>query len=286
LEGGIKVEVAARKKSETEAFSRLVAHEESKVAAANQDCRDIVIQRAPESLTRLTEIKLQAEQSVSSAEALFAEGAFTPFWDTVDQTVGILKSFDRGVGNVSDLSSRYYGLLEGREHTFPPFPITRDSIPTTDPVFEQLKAIIARAHRDYQFSQIYEQRKTTSAVMVGFDSLNHAISHLRAGILRSLDDLKDSVETGLDGVRGGISSLEASQNENAELLRETLERQHRENQDSQSESNERLRSTLDQQHRGDRAAYEKVTERDKRFQQQTDESLRKIEKNSDPDRHS
>lgn len=265
------------------------AQEIAKCSSAEIDgiyCREVVTIEAPKRNESLLEALKESEQLVTRAEVLFDESAFTPFWDTVDQTVRSLRGYEDALGGIRDLALSYYGLLEGREHNFPEFPVDRDSIPDATPVFNRLEAVIARAHRDFQFTQIYEQRKTTSAVVAGFRSLNHAITHLREDIVSSLNGLRRSVDVGFHSVGERIESFEARQNRNAELLRETLDSQHRENLNSQDENHERLRDSLDKQHREDRAAYEKVTERDKRFQQQTDESLRKIEKNSDPDRHS
>jgi hypothetical protein len=225
-------------------------------------CQEIILDVLPTQLASIEVLASKSKDLVGRAEVLFREGAFTPFWDSVDKTVGLLRSYDESIGEVRNLSIKYYGLLEGRKHNFPPFPSRGDDLPDLNPVFERLEAVIARAHRDFQFTQIYEQRKTTSAVLAGFASLNQAISHLREDIVDSIDGLRVSVDKGFQSVGQRIESFESSQNENAEALRNLLERQHQEFHSAEVER----------------------SDRDSRFQNRTGKSLDQIRKNTDPER--
>jgi len=237
--------------------------ESGSIERASRDtssCREIIIRTVPEQLSTIQIVVALAEKKTSLAETLFLEGAFTPFWDAVDEVIDLLRSYDESIDDVRRLSSTYYYHLDGtnREHNFPPFPMRGDELPKLDSIFERLQAVISKAHRNFQFTQIYEQRKTTSAVLDGFSSLGQAISHLRNDIVRSMDDLRDSVDSGFRRVSTDVRSLESSQNQNAEELRDFLKSQHAEQRDGDKDR----------------------SERDDRYQRQSDETLRSIRKNT------
>jgi len=221
-------------------------------------CRRILVEDIPKSLSTVKNVVALSEKMTTRAELLFNEGAFTPFWDSVDEVIGALRSFDDSISGIRKSSVYYNRLLEGREHNFPPFPVKGDELPKLNSIFERLEAVISKAHRDFQFTQIYEQRKTTSAVLAGFKTLGQALSHLRRDIVSSIDSLEESVKSGFRRVSTDVRSLESTQNQNAEALRDLLESQHTEQLD------------------GDKGR----SERDERYQRQSGETLRAIRKNT------
>lgn len=175
----------------------------------------------------LHDLLQQTEASLVRARQLFSEHAYTPFWDSIENAVESLKHFNRRVSLINHSAKDYYAQLEGREHTFPTFPVKNGDLPNPDDLIKDLTERIAEAQRDFQFASIFEQRRTTSAIVTGFRNMQEAITSLRNDIVRSLSTLQSSIEWGLgnlsSNIREGFDELAESQQQSTAELRETLD---------------------------------------------------------------
>ena len=70
-----------------------------------------------------------AEKYLDQAEVDFADGAFAPFWDSIENAAKTLGRFDEGVRHIKDNSSRYTELIRKYEDIPPQFPLARQSMP-------------------------------------------------------------------------------------------------------------------------------------------------------------
>ena len=169
----------------------------------------------------------QTETSLKRAQQLFSERAYTPFWDSIEDAVELLREFDERVTYINQSAKEYYANLEGREHTFPAFPLRSEDLPNLNALMKRLAERIAEAQRDFQFSSIFEQRRTTSAIVTGFRNTQEAITSLQNDIVSSLSDLQGSLESGLENlssnIRVGFDDLAESHKQSAAELRETLD---------------------------------------------------------------
>jgi hypothetical protein len=193
--------------------------------------------------THLVHIKngvRQTEAYLDQADNFFSERAFTPFWDSIEEVIGMLKEFNDSVDLINTTAKQYYNLLEGREHTFPSFPVKGVEIPNPDLLVQRLQQAIARAHRDFQFASIYEQRKTTSAIIAGFRNMQDAIAHLRNDIVSSISDLQHSLDFGLNAINSEIGDMRESQAQALSQLHETLKTHADAVEDHQKFTNEAL----------------------------------------------
>jgi len=76
-----------------------------------------------------------------------------------------------------------------------------------------MKAIVRKAQSDFQFSMIYEQRKTNRLLVEGFTSLAMALEEMTWQITSSIDSLNDSIR-GIDvSVRQSLNELNTSSSE-------------------------------------------------------------------------
>ena len=132
-----------------------------------------------ENLESLNDMLERTETLLEHAKQLFAERAYTPFWDSIEDAVGLLRQFDNRVSYIDKSAKEYYEILDGREHTFPAFPLKSDDLPNPDALLKLLAQIIAGAQRDFQFASIFEQRRTTSAIVTGFRNTQEAIASLQ-----------------------------------------------------------------------------------------------------------
>ena len=200
-------------------------------------------------LTTLDSLLEQAEISIEQAQKLFKERAFTPFWDSIEDAVENLRQFDRRVGIINESAKEYYSHLSGREHTFPAFPVKSEELPNPESLMKHLSERIAEAQRDFQFSSIFEQRRTTSAIVTGFRNTQEAITNLQNAVVSSLSDLQGSLESGLEmissNIHSGFENLAESQRQSAAELRETLDSHAKEASTRDGKHHEFIEGALD-----------------------------------------
>jgi len=169
------------------------------------------------------------EKALDQAEADFAEGAFAPFWDSIERAAVSLGRFDEAAHQISNNSTRYSELAKKFEGSPPKFPIARQSasrlaVGTT--TSERMKAIVRKAQRNFQFATIYEHRKTNQILVKGFTNLGQALDQMTNRITSSIDDLGGQIEdmtSSFDGVASNLYdatsySLEQSGDQYRDLL--------------------------------------------------------------------
>lgn len=138
-----------------------------------------------------------AEEYLDQAEFDFSDGAFAPFWDSIEKAVKTLGHFDEGVQQIKGNSTRYTNLISKYEDTPPHFPLARKSVEKLrvgTATAERMKAIVRTAQRNFQFATIYEQRKTNQILVAGFNNLAHALDRMTWQITTSINDLAGSVD--------------------------------------------------------------------------------------------
>jgi len=135
---------------------------------------------------------VEGEEALNQAEADFAEGAFAPFWDSIEKVAGSLGRFDEAVRQISSDSIQYSTLAKTFEGKPPKFPVARQSaskLTVGTATAERMKAIVRKAQRNFQFATIYEHRKTNKILVAGFTNLAQALDQMTSRITSSIDDL-------------------------------------------------------------------------------------------------
>lgn len=171
-----------------------------------------------------------AEELLHQAQFEFSEGAFAPFWDAIEKLAKTLGIFDEMVHNIEKNSSKYINLIKKYEKLPPKFPISKNSVGNLiigTSTSERMKEIVRKAQRNFQFSTIYEQRKTNQILVAGFTNLAQALDRMTWQITTSINNLADSVgsmtETLNDSHNAIYSRLgdmeEASIKGNAEVVK-------------------------------------------------------------------
>jgi hypothetical protein len=180
-----------------------------------------------------------AEKYLDQAEVDFGDGAFAPFWDSIEHAAKALGRFDEGVHHIKDNSSRYTELTRKYESTPPPFPLARQSVVKLrvgTATAERMKAIVRTAQRNFQFATIYEQRKTNKILVAGFTNLAQALEQMTWQITTSIDDLASSVDVmtstldkSMHAIHSRMSDMaERTKQHHDEFMKEASERATRE----------------------------------------------------------
>jgi len=166
-----------------------------------------------------------AEKWLDQAEADFAEGAFAPFWESVENAAKCLAHFDEGIRQIKEESSRYSALIGKYEDTPPQFPLAPQSVEKLGvgtATAERMKAIVRTAQRNFQFAMIYEQRKTNQILVAGFETLAEALEQMTGQITASLDALADSVNTSLRAIDSRLTKIAAMTAQHHEEMMEQV----------------------------------------------------------------
>jgi hypothetical protein len=134
---------------------------------------------------------------LDEAESNFKEGAFAPFWDSIEASANSLGHFNEGVRCINKNTSRYTELIGVYAGTPSRFPIALKSVSRMDVgtgTANRMAAIVRNAQRNFQFATIYEQRKTNQILVSGFINLAQALGQMTSRITSSIEELSSSMD--------------------------------------------------------------------------------------------
>ena len=195
--------ILRRRRARTVAAAELKAQREEmwlRRLAQQKRARERLLAINDESLSLLESMPgcvESAENHLDQAEIDFAEGAFAPFWNSVERAVVSLAGFDESVQKLESNSCEYIDLLARCKGPVPSFAVsavspTRMRLATA--TSHRLHGVVRRAQRDFQFSVIYEHRKTNQILVAGFRNLGQAVEEMASRITASIDSLSTSVD--------------------------------------------------------------------------------------------
>lgn len=138
-------------------------------------------------------------------------GAFSPFWHAIEQSYAALGEYNARVREIGSASATYVGAVaayrsSGGDGTIAPFPVSLDDAAATKVAAEVvagLDAMVYDAQTDAVFAQIWEQRRTTAAVVRGFANLEAAVHEMRSSLDGSIASLGVAIGS-LDGSLGQV----------------------------------------------------------------------------------
>jgi hypothetical protein len=171
--------------------------ERRQAAERQQDYAGSLVRTCKESLDDFELLPghlMAAEESLDQAEARFREGAFAPFWDSIEQAVQALGGFDTRVQSITSHLTTYDTLVkqyEGQE-----FPIDRDcvaNLAVSAKTADRLRALVYKAQCNSEFAAIYEQRKNRQISIAGFATLANALAMMSSQLQSSIGQLASSV---------------------------------------------------------------------------------------------
>ena len=195
--------VVKRHRARVAAAAELRAQREAlwlRRVAQQKRVRDRLLRLNEESLSLMESMPAwveTAERHLDQAELDFAEGAFAPFWSSVERAALSLAGFGESVQKLESNSGEYVDLLTQYKGHAPAFAVsvcatTRMKLSTA--TSHRMHGIVRRAQRDFQFSVIYEHRKTNQILVAGFRNLAEAIEEMTSRLAASIDGLTASVD--------------------------------------------------------------------------------------------
>ena len=173
--------------------------ERRQAAERQKDYADSLVRNCKESLDEFELLPghlMAAEESLNQAEASFREGAFAPFWDSIEEAVQELGSFDTRVQSITSRLTTYDTLVKQYEGQPPQSPIDGDGVANlavSARTAERLRSIVYKAQCNFEFATIYEHRKNNQVSIAGFATLANALALMSSQLQSSIGQLASSV---------------------------------------------------------------------------------------------
>jgi chemotaxis protein histidine kinase CheA len=195
-------ELAAAKKQKQAAERAALESREAgrrQAAGRQEEYADSLVRICKESLDDFELLPghlIAAEEFLDQAEARFREGAFAPFWDSIEQAVQELGGFDARVQSIKSRLTTYETLVKQYEGQPPQFPVDRDGVSNlgvSAGTAERLRSTVYQAQCDFPFATIFEQRKANQILVAGFPTLANALALMSSDLQSSIGQLARSV---------------------------------------------------------------------------------------------
>ncbi len=208
-----------RKANQTAKHQRDVAEQEA--ARKRQDRQDAIASVVSEAQTATNRfswmpVRLQhAAESYARAEETFRDGAFSPFWSAIETAYAALADYLADAGRISQSAQRHANLVRqlaatgGVDAEIATFPVELDIARFRDQhrlVLTKLDALVYQAQKQPTFATIWEQRRTTAAVINGFRNLEDAVHSMGSRVSASIDDLGSQLQNNSGEVTRAISA--------------------------------------------------------------------------------
>lgn len=208
-ENALYREEVARQREEDERMKRVLAERQHKELV--QRHKDLVTalpdrQKYAEGAADDAARKVQeCEARLKEANRLYQGGYYSPFWEAIEQAVSAMTQAIRCVESSRDrlkeLADNVSELVSAGQGSRVPHGSIRATISRTtaknDDTLERLPAaqifnLAMRAQQNFEYAAIYEARRTTSAVVAGFGSLQQAMSWHTFAIEQALEKSRET----------------------------------------------------------------------------------------------
>jgi len=160
----------------------------------------------------------QARQGGVDAQQHYRNGAYSPFWASIEGAYAALGEYNRTLSRLGVLSGDYVHAI-GRYRSFggtealAPFPVEIDTSEAARAATSQIRRlapVVYDAQCHPVFAQIWEQRRTTAAVIEGFANLEQAVSRMGGAISASVGALASSLKQAERGITAAVAGVDAS----------------------------------------------------------------------------
>ena len=77
-----------------------------------------------------------------TAESEYRASAFDPYWTAIEHAASHLAEGSRKTKELAASAETYYKKLAGQKHTFPAFPVHRESLPAAEPIATEFCRVV------------------------------------------------------------------------------------------------------------------------------------------------
>lgn len=167
----------------------------------------------------LPPLLINSKESASRAVSCYKDGAFSPFWSAIEQAYSSLGDYRSAAVRIEEAAQKHSTLIAtyiragGNPTSISEFPVRVDSSTVTTTLIaasEDLGRMVYEAQKHPTFAQIWEQRRTTAAVVAGFANLEHAVNGMRAALTSAMYSLGESLNNSHSRVEFALSGMSSN----------------------------------------------------------------------------
>ncbi len=197
-----------------------IAYEEEKVRREKRlketeeaEDRNRMISLREESISIFEEMVKQlssAEKYLDQAEARFSDRVFVPFWEAIESAARSLAYYKSGVNRIKNNLSSYRELSAKYGGKKTESPLSTPSLSKMGSVLEtaeRMNKLVYKAHKDYQFANIFVKVKTNKILVAGFENLADTLENMKGELQSSIDNMEYSYGGSIDEINTSIVSL-------------------------------------------------------------------------------
>ena len=141
-----------------------------------------------------------AHSNLDVAEQDYQRGAFSPFWSAIEAATMRLGELSDSLGQFGLLMNQHNNLTGKlamqHQQQASAFPVRLGDMYAAEQgrmLCQRMNVLVGRAQTNYQFAAIYEQRRTSSILIAGFQNLGSAIHGMGAKIAGELESLRQQL---------------------------------------------------------------------------------------------
>jgi hypothetical protein len=146
----------------------------------------------------LHNLLINSEKQLNKAIYEFQDGAYSPFWDAIENAINNLCSFNNSIEIIVHNSREHASLTSKLGNDCPKFELSVNNLPNAKSISEKMKKIVRIAQKNFEFASIYEQRKTNQILIYGFGNLAYAINNMTQTIESSIENLSNEITVTID----------------------------------------------------------------------------------------
>lgn len=153
------------------------------------------------------------------AETAYEDGAFSPFWSAIEQSYAALGEYLGCADGISSLARTHAKQVAELPRNFRlnpgqlQFPVELDVNAVREQheaILRKLDPLVYEAQKKETFAIIWEQRRTTAAVVAGFKNLEAAIGQMASRLSSALDGLGHTLAVQQQETASALSSMSST----------------------------------------------------------------------------
>ena len=171
----------------------------------------------------------EAKKGLGRAQNYFYHRAYSPFWDQIEKAALELVRFSQNLADLSSYLESYSNLITRYHGVAKPFPVASGEfrklhkLGKQNELVKRMAGLVYKAQRDFEFTSIYEHRKTNKILKTGFKNLTDVLEGIGDQITDHIRDLNVTVREHHDELMEANSQRAVREEEQLEIQEEQLE---------------------------------------------------------------
>ena len=203
------------------------------IQQAKDERRDSLIYQCERSIDLIESMSRKlvvAKVYLDDAESQFTRREVAPFWDSIEEATECLAQFNdciRAIDGASDRFRReaqeYIDTYGDNPPTFPDLTQIPDKLSVGKLIAKRMQENVSAAQCYFEFSSIFESRKTNKILIAGFSTLSDTMNQMDLEIGRAINNLTNSVDSMSDVVEKHQKEVSNAEQARAEREKKALE---------------------------------------------------------------